>query len=417
MDEPTRESLAGAARRFGTPVYVYVVDAMLRRFDAVKAALEGRLGISYAVKANPNGALLRAMRGKVATLDVSSFGEVRRGLAAGYDPAVLTFSGPAKRPFELRGAVEAGVGWMIAESPAELEQLDALAGELGRVQKVLVRINPSRVPRAFGVNMAGKPSQFGIDEEDMPALLSRFRGQGWRHLQLDGFHCYSGTNSLSPEAIGENIGIMADLFARFADEADLTPRKLVFGSGFGIPYHGDQHPLDLAATAAGVNQQIDRMRKHPRLRDAACTLEMGRYLVGPDGYLLTSVVGLKHSRGTDIALLDAGFNNHLAACGMMGAVIRRNWPIEKVHGDVAAANREHLLVGPLCTTIDVLATKIMLPALQRGDVLAVTSSGAYGLTASPTRFISHPEPREVLVTGAEMTDITPYETSHVGASV
>jgi len=409
-----RAELAAAAERFGTPAYAYRLDAMLDRFDAVSAAVESRMGISYAVKANPNAAILRAIEPKVNTLDVSSYGEVERGLAAGYDPARLTFSGPAKREFELRGAVEAHVGWMICESPAELDRLNTLAGEHGRAQKVLLRINPARVPKQFGVNMAGKPSQFGVDEEDVPAVLARFAD--WPHLDLDGFHCYSGTNCLSPDAIGENIAIMAGLFGRFAEEAGLTPSKLVFGSGFGIPYHEGQVPLDLAATAERVNAVIDGMRAHPRLGEATCALEMGRYLVGPEGYLLTRVVGLKRSRGADIALLDAGFNNHLAACGMMGSVIRRNYPIAKMTNTDGPV-QSYQLAGPLCTTIDIVAMTIELPRLEVGDVLAVGSSGAYGLTASPTAFISHPVPAEVVVTADGMTDVSPQprEVEHASA--
>ena len=125
--------------------------------------------------------------------------------------------------------------------------------------------------------------------------------------------------------------------------------------------------------------------------------------------VLTRVVNVKESRGTRIAVCDAGFNNHLAACGMMGAVIRRNWPISKVTGSADQELVEHTLAGPLCTSIDTLGTKVLLPRLQRGDVLAIGSSGAYGLSASPTRFISHPEPREWLVDATQpggLVDVT-----------
>jgi diaminopimelate decarboxylase len=189
---------------------------------------------------------------------------------------------------------------------------------------------------------------------------------------------------------------MAGLFTRLSQAHGFAPRSLVFGSGFGIPYQDDQLPLELEALAPRLNARIDGLRKDPLLAGARCTLEMGRWLVGPFGYLLTAVVGLKHSRGTDIALLDAGFNNHLAAAGMMGTMIRRNWSFT-VLGGASRAPRSYTLVGPLCTTIDQLASKIELPELRIGDLLAIAGSGAYGLTASPTRFISHPEPREVLV--------------------
>jgi diaminopimelate decarboxylase len=137
---------------------------------------------------------------------------------------------------------------------------------------------------------------------------------------------------------------------------------------------------------------------------------MGRFLVGPEGYFLTSVVNEKRSRGMEIRMCDGGMNAHLGACGLMGSVIRRNWPMWKVNGNGSEPVQEYWLVGPLCTTIDTLAYQVQLPELHRGDVIAVGSSGAYGLTASPTRFISHPEPKECLVVGsgpeAELIDVS-----------
>jgi diaminopimelate decarboxylase len=388
------ETLEHAGRRFGTPLYVYLAEPIRERFRTLARAVEGRFGISYAVKANPNVGLLRAIRGLPTMLDCSSIAELERGLQAGYAAAQMSFSGPAKRPFELERAVAAGCGELVAESERELREIDAIAGRQGRRQAVLLRINPRKQPAQFGVSMAGRPSAFGIDEEvaDAAVVLARTLP----NLALAGLHAYSATNSLSIDAIDDNVGEMAGIFTRLARTHGFAPQSLVFGSGFGIPYQDDQSPLDLAALAPRLNARIDALRGDPLLAGARCTLEMGRWLVGPCGYLLTAVVGLKHSRGVDIALLDAGFNNHLAAAGMMGTVIRRNWSFS-VLGGAARALRSYTLVGPLCTTIDQLASKIELPELRVGDRLAIAASGAYGLTASPTRFISHPEPREVLV--------------------
>jgi diaminopimelate decarboxylase len=292
----------------------------------------------------------------------------------------------------------------VCESAAEIEAIDRLARASQQRVGVLLRINPLRMPRGFGVNMAGKPSQFGIDEEEMPALLEALP----RHPQIDllGFHVYSGTNCLDPEAIVENYAIFIELFQRFARAHDLAPRKLVFGSGLGIPYFAGDKELDLAALAARVNPMLDALRAEPRFAATTLVLELGRFLVGPAGYLLTSVIGAKRSRNTEIRLCDAGFNNHLSACGMMGTVIRRNWPIENLAADAGASTQRYMLAGPLCTTFDVLANAIDLPPTNPGDVLAVGSSGAYGLSASPSGFISHPVPREYFVRGDEVADVS-----------
>lgn len=395
--------LLEAATRFATPLYVYDVDEVLRRAQALRGAFRDRFGLSYAVKANPNLELLRRISSDVETLDVSSYGEVERARLAGFAPDRITFSGPAKRPREVRGAVQAGVGELVVESLAEAELADQVAGELGRRQPVLIRINPKTAPRKFGVRFSGRPSQFGIDEEVLEPALDRVLQL--RHLRLAGFHIYSGTNSLDDEAIAENFAIFLRLFRQAAEYAEIAPSKLVFGSGFGVPYGVDEQPLELERLADRVLPLLEDLQAEPRFSRTRCLLELGRWLVAPAGWLLTGVVAAKHSRGAEIRACDAGFNNHLAACGMMGTVIRRNWRFANLSNPRGEIER-CTLVGPLCTSVDVLATDLALPRVRVGDVIAVENSGAYGLTASPTRFISHPEPAEVLLVGDQLVEAT-----------
>lgn len=398
-----------AAADYGTPLYVYDVDAVRARFAHLKTLFGGRFGVSYAVKSNPNIGLLSAIRDLVATFDVSAYGEVERTLAAGCRPAEITFSGPGKRAEEIRRAVTIGVGELVLESIEEARIANAVAGEFGRRQGALLRINPVSVPRRFGVNMAGKPSQFGIDEEEIEAAIAQILELP--NINLIGFHIYSGTNSLSAEAIAENFGIFLGIFRKAVALTGRAPQKLVFGSGFGLPYLPDDQPLDVDTLAALVNPAIDAFRAEPMMGEAELVLEMGRWLVGPSGWLLSGVIGGKTSRGTTFRICDAGFNNHLAACGMMGTVIRRNWRFANVSRP-DAETETYTLVGPLCTTIDILASDVTLPRLDVGDVIAVDYSGAYGLTASPTRFISHPEPREVLLEGGKSRDVTESLLNH-----
>ncbi len=401
--------LATAARDFGTPLYAYDLDFIHNRFATLQQLFEGRFGISYAVKANPNKALLGGIKSHVATFDVSSFAEMQRVLAVGCPSEHVTFSGPAKRAQEIENAIALGLGELVVESIDEAQAASAFALKHGRKQDVLIRINPLRVPRNFGVNMAGKPSQFGIDEEAMESAITTIMALDG--LSLIGFHIYSGTNSLKAEAIAENFEIFIDIFKRASAIAAIHPRKLIFGSGFGIPYLPDDTPLDMDTLATRVNPMMDAFLADPHFAKSQCILEMGRWLVGPGGWLLTSVISAKHSRGSDYRTCDAGFNNHLAACGMMGTVIRRNWIIENVSNPTGKTSG-YTLVGPLCTTIDIIASHIELPELRQGDVVSIAQSGAYGLTASPTRFISHPEPREVLMSGNTMVDVTESHLNH-----
>jgi diaminopimelate decarboxylase len=398
-----------AARQFGTPLYAYDAGLLTDRLRLLSDLFGDRFGLSYAIKANPNLALLRIIRPWLSTFDASSLAEVERAVAAGMDPAHVTFSGPAKRRGEVARALAMGLGELVLEHADEARLASDLAQRLGRVQDVLVRINPARVPRGFGASMAATPSQFGIDEEDMAAELPGIAALPG--LRLIGFHIYSGTNCRDPQAIAENFAIFADIFRRAQAITGIRPARLVFGSGFGLNYLPGEAPLDHAALPALINPVIDALRSEPAFAGARCNLELGRWLVGPAGWLLTGVVSAKQSRGVAVRTCDAGFNNHLAAASMMGAVIPRNWVFENLTNPAGPVGR-YTLTGPLCTSIDRLAHGIDLPEVRPGDVLAIPNSGAYGLTASPTRFISHPEPREVLWQDGAFAEVSESALNH-----
>lgn len=385
--------LLDAAEEFGTPSYFYDLDAIIERLRLLHDLFDGRFGVSYAIKANPNPTLLTAIRSQLSTFDASSIAEVYRAIESGMDATKITFSGPAKRPEEIFAAIDLRVGELVVENLHEARQASAYASRVGLQQTILVRINPVEVPRKFGASMAGTASQFGFDEENLETELPIVLGLP--ALNLVGFHIYSGTNCLDSAAIAENFAIFASIFRKAQRITNITPQRLVFGSGFGVPYLPDEQPLDHSALPGMINPIIDELLATPSFQDAACNLELGRWLVGPYGWLLTKVISEKQSRGKEIRMCDAGFNNHLAACGMMGSVLRRNWVYENLT-NTGAARAVHTLVGPLCTSIDRLALDVELPAVRVGDVLAVGASGAYGLTASPSQFISHPYPIEIV---------------------
>jgi len=388
--------LRAVARDFGTPVYVYFVDQVRARVAAVRAAFGRRFQLSFAVKCNPNHGLLQRLHGVVDLLDVSSGGEVRRALAAGWEAARVSFTGPGKTEAEVRAALDARVGEIVVESVDEAALVQRLAAAGGRRARVLLRIAPARVPRGFGLNMSGKPSQFGIDEEDLDDAVRVVAGL--THVDLAGFHIYSGTQCLNADAIVENYAIFVDLFRRACHTHGLRPHTLIFGAGLGIPYYETDVPLDLAAVASKTNPLLDELTRDPAFAATNLVLETGRYLVGEAGVYLTRVIRTKRSRGVDIAICDGGMHHHLAAAGHLGTLIQRNYRMHKVTcAPELAATAAYTLVGPLCTTIDTIGRQVTLPRLAAGDLIALESSGAYGPTVSPVHFISHPLPREVLV--------------------
>ena len=396
--------LAAAAQRFGTPAYVYFADEIAARLDGLRQAFGRWFAVSYAVKSNPNPALLGWMRAHLDYLDVSSGGEFALSQQAGWDPARISFTGPAKREVELRRAITANVGELVLESLREARLADAIAAELGRVQPVLIRLAPDRVPKGFGDQMAGRPSAFGVDVEDAADILPQIAALP--HLRVIGLHIYSGTQSLKADAICDNWRIFMQVFSDTCAALDLHPEKLIFGSGLGIPYHPGEQALDLAAIAQSIGPELDAFKA--RFPDARLVLELGRYLVGPAGYFVTQVVSVKQSRGSRIAICDGGLNNNLAASGNFGMVLRRNYVMHRVDRDSSDAGETlpHDISGPLCTSIDKLGGAVALPRLDEGDLLAIHAAGAYGPTASPLHFISHPLPVEVLVLGGQLQDIT-----------
>lgn len=402
----TDRLLTEAADRFGTPAYVYFTDLIEQRLELLRGAFGPWFDISYAVKSNPNPALLDWMRDRLDMLDISSGGELDLAMRAGWEASRISFTGPAKRAVELRAAIGAGIGELVIESLREARLADSIASAQGRVQPVLIRLAPDRVPKGFGDHMAGRPSAFGIDIEDAPAILPEIAALP--NLRISGLHIYSGTQSLRPDAICENWTIFIQVFARICEDLDLHPERLIFGSGLGIPYHPGETDLDLPAIAARIGPELDRFLDLPRFALTRPVLELGRYLVGPAGYFVTRVISVKQSRGSRIAICDGGMNANLAASGNFGMVIRRNYLMHRVQsGDSAPpAEEKHEISGPLCTSIDKLGSAVMLPQLHEGDLLAIHSGGAYGPTASPLYFISHPIPAEVLVSEGELLDVT-----------
>lgn len=404
----TDRLLAEAASRFGTPAYVYLTDAIADRLALLHATFGRWFALSYAMKCNPNPALLAWLEPRVDLIDVSSGGEFDLARTAGWPAARISFTGPAKRDSELENAIGGGIGELVIENLREARAASRIAGAMGRVQDVLIRIAPARVPKGFGDQMAGRPSPFGIDAEmadaEIPVIL------GLPHLRVIGLHIYSGTQCLKAEAICENWQIFIGVFRDICTAHGLVPQKLVFGSGLGIPYHAGDIGLDLAAVATGMAPLLNAFRAEPRFAQTRLVLELGRYLVGEAGYFVTRVVSVKTSRGSRIAICDGGMNAHLAASGKFGMVLRRNYVMHKVDdgtGEAADNAMEKVdISGPLCTSIDKLGSGVLLPPLAEGDLIAIHASGAYGPTASPLHFISHPTPYEVLVTSGELTDAT-----------
>jgi diaminopimelate decarboxylase len=396
MKPELRLLLARLARKHGTPCFVYLMDVVRAQIAALRKAFGTNFGISYAMKSNPNLSLLQRLRDEVEGLDISSAGELRKAHRVGWPNERIGFTGPGKRRDELEAALVHHIGAIVVESVHEARMLEELAKSRNEQARILVRISPQRLPRGFGVTMSGKPTQFGIDEENLDEALRVIRGM--RHLRLCGFHIFAGTQCLKADAIADNYENFAAIFRRVARAHDVRPEKLVFGSGLGIPYHQGDVPLDLESMGPRVRKIFGDLKQEPGFSQTLLLLEIGRFLVGDAGYYLTRVVQRKFSRGRHICVCDGGMNHHLGASGHLGMVVHKPYRMFKIEAQhPPAADTSFDLYGPLCTSIDTLGHDVMFPGLDAGDLLAIGSSGAYGLSASPLHFISHEPPTEIFV--------------------
>jgi diaminopimelate decarboxylase len=380
------------AERVGqTPFYAYDRSKLSERVALLRACLPPEIHLHYAMKANPMPAVVQHMAGLVDGIDIASGGEQRVALDTTMAPGLISFAGPGKSERDLSCAIAAGVV-LNMESGAEMERIAAAGKRLGIVPKVAVRVNPDFELKSSGMKMGGGPKQFGIDAEIVPEVLARIGALG---LDFYGFHIYSGSQNLKPESLQEAHEKTFALAIRLAAHAPTPLRTLNIGGGFGIPYFPGEKTLDLALVGANLKAMLpDVLAALPGVQ---IVIELGRFLVAEAGVYVARVIERKVSRGQVFLVTDGGLHHHLAASGNFGQVIRKNYPVV-IGNKVAAGPREVAsVVGPLCTPLDLLADQMELAQAEPGDLVVVFQSGAYGITASPAAFLSHPGALEVLV--------------------
>jgi diaminopimelate decarboxylase len=381
-----------AERVGGTPFFAYDRSRLTERVALLRSALPASIELGYAVKANPMPAVVQHLSALVDSLDVASAGEMRVALDTPMPPRRVSFAGAGKTPAELTQAVAAGVT-IEMESETEAARVAEIGQRLGIRPRVAVRVNPDFQVKGSGMRLGGGPQQFGVDSERVPALL---RELARTELELLGFHIFAGSQNLNADILCEAQRNSVELALRLAEHAPAPVCYLNIGGGFGIPYFERDQPLDLNP----IGENLERLlveRIHPSLHDASVVVELGRYIVGECGVYVTRVIDKKQSRGKTFLVVDGGLHHQLAASGNFGQVIRRNYPVAIANRAGHEATETVSVVGCLCTPLDLLADGVTLPNADIGDLVVLFQAGAYGLSSSPTAFLSHPAPVEVLV--------------------
>jgi len=443
----TPEQAAALASRHGTPCFVYDVRRAEQSFRRLAAALPPRVALAFAVKANPHPELLAHLAALGARFDCASAGELQRAATAlaaerparparparGHAPAGsgasgalaaspvsgasadgsprLLYAGPGKRDSELALAVALGAR-VQAEGWEDLQRLSALVCSGGQRDAqgvgatgpragsseplaVNLRVHPRLAPAEARSLLGGSgPSAFGVDEEDLPALLPRVAALPG--VRVTGLHVFAATNQRDASALLAAWEHVFQLGLSLQREHGLQLAQIDLGGGLGVPYAAGEAPLDVAALGAGLAALLAR---HAWFTGEVL-LEPGRYLAASCGDYLVRVVRTKHSRGTRFAILEGGIN-HLLRPMLTG----QPFPVRRVvrAATAHAADPEThatVLAGPLCTALDRLG-EVLLPELFPGDVLDFGMVGAYGATEAMSDFLSHPRPPEIWVEASE----------------
>jgi len=385
----------------GTPVFVYDEAVLEKKWRLLRDAYPPAFQVCYSVKANPNPHLIRFFLRQGCGLEIASAGEFHASESAGCAPERMLFAGPGKTEQELELVLGRGIGEIHVESETEVGRIAAICRRLGVRGRVAVRVNPSEAAQGGAMQMGGKSAPFGVDEEQLGALVDRILED--RALEFQGLHLFVGTQILDASILMRQYRKGVEIASSVARRAAVPIRTLDFGGGLGIPYFDGEDELDMAGLRRELETLVAEVRGDGVLEGTRFIVEPGRYLVGEAGIYVTRVTDVKVSRGKKYLVMDGGMNHHLAASGNLGRVIRRNFPVGLINRIADETLEPVDVVGPLCTPLDVLARDVALPSPRVGDLLGVFQSGAYARAASPLGFLSHPTPPEVLVGGGKVT--------------
>jgi len=375
-------ALARIAEQFGTPCYVYSRAALTAAFQVYERSFGSRPHlICYAAKANSNLAILGLFAGLGSGFDIVSGGELARVIAAGGDPAKTVFSGVGKSADDMRQALAAGVRCFNVESESELGRLEQIAGETGQVAPVSLRVNPDVDARTHPYISTGlKENKFGIEFGDALRLYRRARASP--HLEVAGIDCHIGSQLTELAPFRDAFRKVLNLVDVLASEG-IRIRHLDLGGGLGIRYRDENPP--------GPEQYMQALFECVGDRPQEIMLEPGRSMVGNAGLLLTRVEYLKHGAARNFVIVDAAMND------LMRPALYDAWHEILPVRDGAGDRRRYEIVGPICESGDFLGHDREL-AVSEGDLLAVMSAGAYGMSMS-SNYNTRPRAAEVMVDG------------------
>ena len=380
------------AKEYGTPAYVYSRATLERHFKAFDEALSSLPHlVCYAVKANSNLAVLNVLARLGSGFDIVSGGELERVLAAGGDAAKVVFSGVGKTRAEMQRALEVGIYCFNVESEAELDVLNEVAGDLGKVANISIRVNPDVDAKTHPYISTGlKDNKFGIDINDAERVYQRAAKMA--NINVSGVDCHIGSQLTDVTPFVDALDRVLMLIDKLA-ESDIQLSHIDLGGGLGIRYKDEEPPSPAEQASTLVAKLQDRGLK--------VLIEPGRAIAGNAGILLTEVMYLKHNDYKNFAIIDAAMND------LMRPTLYGAWQNIVPAVQTSAPTKTYDLVGPICETGDFLGKDRDL-ALNQGDILAVRSAGAYGFTMS-SNYNTRARSVELMVDKSDVHVVRPRE--------
>ena len=387
-------SVSDLAKEYGTPLYVYSKATIERHWHAFDQAAGDRPHlVCYAVKANSNIAVLNVMARLGSGFDIVSKGELMRVLEAGGDPKKVVFSGVGKTSEEIAFALNLDIYCFNVESPAELDRIQQVAKELGKVAPISLRVNPDVDAGTHPYISTGlKDNKFGVCIEQAPALYAY--AATLSNINIQGVDCHIGSQLTEVLPFLDALDRVLNLVDELARQ-DIVISHIDVGGGLGVCYKDEQPPHP--------NEYAKAMAEKLNGRELSLIYEPGRAVMANAGILVTEVEFIKNSEEKNFAIVDAAMND------LIRPSLYQAWqaiiPVEQ-RDDVASA--EYDVVGPICETGDFLGKNREL-AIEAGDLLAIRSAGAYGFTMS-SNYNSRPRAAEVMVDGNRSYLIRQRET-------
>ncbi len=393
----------------GTPAYIYSKNAILARYNELKTAFQDvDTMICFSAKSNSNLSICKILAEEGSGFDVVSGGELFRAIKAGGDPSKIVFAGVGKMDREIKYALENDIFMFNVESVAELEHINTLAGEVNKVPRVALRINPDIDAKTHAKTTTGKKeNKFGIDLSEAEKIIKQ--SARYPNVDLCGLHVHLGSPIYTVDPYVRALKKILALIQNCRNEG-MDIKYMNIGGGYCISYTGEKviRPKDYASKIL------------PLVKEMQCNLimEPGRFIIGNSGILISQVIYTKETvHGKKFVICNAAMNDLIRPA--LYDAFHRIWPVNTSMKMPAVENPNKPtvkkgmelvdIVGPVCESSDTFATDRALPKVKEGDLLAIFSAGAYGFTMSSS-YNSRPRPCEVLVDGDQFRIIRKRET-------